>query len=140
MRALLSGTFQAIVDSGATSTMRGLEMAERWQRAMLTTLGRNEMTIVDGPLIQFTFGNAEKAPSIGDARFPGFLNGDKFDFPVAIVECDAPLLFGNWTPCNIWVLSMTFWKVRRNSEGLVIRSFSWNARIVVISFWTFIRI
>ena len=72
MRALLSGTFKAIVDSGATSTMCGLEMAERWQRAMLTTLGRNEMTIVEGPLIQFTFGNAEKDPSISDARFPGF--------------------------------------------------------------------
>eukprot|EP00959_Pyramimonas_sp_CCMP1952_P265148 5544571-Pyramimonas_sp.AAC.2 len=61
---------------------------------MMKVAGVNRMKIVPGPLIEFTFGNIQKAKSLDHASIPGNVDGQECDFPVSVVEVEAPLLIG----------------------------------------------
>ena len=94
MVAHLSGTFKGILDSGATSSLIGLEMAQTWQTTMFQISGKNKKKLVDGPPIEFTFGNNQRTKSISHALLPGYVDGIECDFPVSVVDEVAPLLLG----------------------------------------------
>ena len=54
----------------------------------------NRMKLVDGPPIEFTFGNNQRTKSISHALLPGYVDGIECDFPVSVVDEVAPLLLG----------------------------------------------
>jgi hypothetical protein len=74
--------------------MTGLSTAENWQSGMMEVLRKKIVEIIEGPLIEFTFGNNGRSRSMCRASFPGFLAGSRVDFPVAVVDVEAPLLLG----------------------------------------------
>ena len=86
MALQLPGTFKGILDSGATSSMVGLGMAEIRQPKVYNIMGQGRMKLVSGPPVRFSFGNHEKTESLSDAWIPGYVDGKECDLPVSIVH------------------------------------------------------